>query len=215
MIWSSILGGITGLFGNIVGAFFKYKQGQLDIEKTKLQNAHELEMTKAETEAMVTEAKANIKITEATVEGKVDIEDSKAYLTSQQEGNKNLFDNKWIDGLLNQTGWWKIITLPLASLIATLFGLVDFIRMLIRPSLTVYLVGVTSYITWMAWKIMHTAGVAITSAQAVGIFTSVTDIVVYLTVSCVLWWFGDRRLEKALIQKNLGYKTALDKEVKI
>ena len=34
------------------------------------------------------------------------------------------------------------------------------------------------------------------------IYNEVTSIVVYLTVSCVTWWFGDRRMAKFLMHMN-------------
>lgn len=214
MLIEGLLGTLTGILGNAIGAFFKFKQAKLDIENTKLKNAHEVEMIKAQTEAMVTEAKANIKITQAQVEGAIEIEDSKAFLEAQKQGNKNLFDNKWVDGLLKTEGWWKIITLPLASIISFLFGMVDFIRGLVRPALTIYLCGATSYITYMAWEIMNMNGMALTATQATAIFSDVTSVVLYLTVSAVTFWFGDRQMSKSIMQLK-GVKNNIDKEIKI
>jgi hypothetical protein len=36
------------------------------------------------------------------------------------------------------------------------------------------------------------------------IFDQVTSIVIYLTVSCVTWWFGDRRVAKFLMRLRGG-----------
>lgn len=215
MLLETILGGITGLIGNAVGGWFKLKQKKLDLDIHKLNNKHELDMVTAETKAMIMEAKANIKITQAQVEGAIEIEDAKSYMKSQEEGNKNLFSNKWIDALMKVEGWWKIITLPLASIIAMLFGFVDFLKGLIRPALTVYLCGVTTWITLMAWEIMNMNGVVLTVTEATNIFSDVTSIVTYLTVSCVTWWFGDRRMAKNIMQKQGLDTKKLDDEIKI
>lgn len=202
MLISTILGAITGLLGNVVGGWLKLKNSKLEIENTKIKNQHELDMVKAESDAMILEAKSNIKIEQAKVEGAIEIEDSKAYMQSQKEGNKNLFSNKWIDALLKIEGKWKIITVPIACIVATMFGAVDFLRMLIRPITTIYLCVCTTWITWMAWEIMQKNQVSLSSIQAVTIFSEVTNTVIYLTVSCLLWWYGDRRMEKSLSKMN-------------
>lgn len=215
MLLETIFGGLTGLLGNVVGGWFKYKDRKLQLDIDRMNNKHEVDMVRVETQAMIMEAKANIKVTQAQVEGAIEIEEVKSYMQSQKEGNKSLFSNKWIDALMQVEGWWKIITLPLGSLIATLFGFVDFLRGLIRPALTVYLCGVTTWITLMAWKIMQTSGLSITALQAVDIFNDVTSIVTYLTVSCVTWWFGDRRMAKNIMEmKGLDTKK-MDDEIKI
>ena len=38
------------------------------------------------------------------------------------------------------------------------------------------------------------------------IFDQVTSIIIYLTVSSVTWWFGDRRTAKFLMRLNDGNK---------
>jgi hypothetical protein len=215
MILETILGGLTGLIGNVIGGWFKLKQARLQKEIREGDRAHEVAMVKAETQAMIMEAKANIKITQAQVEGAIDLKDAEAFMQSQTEGNKALFNNKWIDALMATTGWWRIITIPLASLIAFLFGFTDFLRGIIRPTLTVYLCGVTTWVTWMAWEIMKTEGLSLSALQAVNIFNDTTSIVTYLTVSCVTWWFGDRRMAKSIMQMKGADVTKMDDEIKI
>jgi len=215
MLFEAILGGVTGLIGNAVGGWFKLKHAKIELDIHELNNKHDLAMVKAETEAMIMEAKANIKITQAQVEGAIDIKDAEAFMQSQKEGNKALFNNKWIDALMSITGYWRIITLPIASTIAFLFGLTDFLRGMIRPTLTVYLCGVTTWVTWMAWKIMQADGMTLTSLQAVNIFNDTTSIVTYLTVSCVTWWFGDRRMAKSIMQMKGADMNKMDDDINI
>lgn len=215
MLIEGLIGTLTGILGNAVGAFFKYKNAKLSMETVKLNNEHEVKMVAAKTEAMIAQAKANIKVAQATVEGEIEKKDADVAIEAQKQGNQIAFNNKWIDGLLKVEGWWRIITLPLASLIAVLFGLVDFIRGLVRPALTVYLCGVTSYITYMAWKIMNMNGVALTSAQAVAIFNDVTSIALYLTVSCITFWFGDRQMNKYIMTLKGVDTNKMDDEIKL
>ena len=191
MVLETILGGVTGLIGNVISSIMTYKT-------QKLKNQHEQMMMKLETAAMRAEAEANIRITKAQVEGAVELADSQAYMASIHAGNKAMLDEKWVDKLLSIEGRWKFITIPIACLVAILFGFVDWLRGFMRPALTMYLTILTTAITWMAWDIMQKHGMGMTSEQAVAVFNQVVAIVIYLTVSCVTWWFGDRRIAKFL-----------------
>lgn len=215
MLFETIFGGVTGLIGSVVGGIFKYKTMKAQIELKKSEQSHEISMVKAETEAMIMESKANIAITRAQVEGAVDLEDAKAYVASQKAGNKQMFSSAWVEKLFSVKGKWQIITLPLAMLVATLFGFTDFLRGVIRPVLTIYLCGATTWVTHMAWTIMQTHGVGLTALQASEIFIQVISIVTYLTVSCVTWWFGDRRIAKTIMELNGADRTKIDDKIEI
>jgi hypothetical protein len=110
-----------------------------------------------------------------------------------------MFNQKWVDSLFAIEGKWRILTFPIGCFAAVMFGFVDWLRGFMRPALTLYLTGLTTVITWMAWDIMKKYGLeGMTAIEAVAIFNEVITIVVYLTVSCVTWWFGDRRIAKFL-----------------
>jgi hypothetical protein len=197
MIWTTLLGGLTGLIGNVISAIMTYKT-------QKLKNEHDQAMLRLETAAMRAEAEANIRITQAQIEGAVEIADSQAYMASIHHGNKPMLDEKWVDKLLSVEGKWRVITIPVACLVAILFGFVDWLRGFMRPALTLYLTILTTVITWMAWDVMQKHGIgALTAAQAVAVFDQVVTIVIYLTVSCVTWWFGDRRMAKFLSRLHM------------
>jgi len=215
MILETILGGLTGLIGNVVGGIFKFKTAKLEAEMMGLRFSHDLDMVKAETEAMIMEAKANIAVTRAAIEGEVELADAGVYLQSQKEGNKNLFSNKWIDKLMSVEGKWKFITFPVGVLVAFLFGMTDFVKGMIRPSLTVYLAGITTWITFRAWDIMQMENVTVTVSEATKIFNDTTSIVIYLTVSCVTWWFGDRRMSKTIMSLHGADRTKIDDDIVI
>jgi len=210
-----IFGGITGLIGSVVGGIFKYKTMKAQIELKKAEHSHSLQMVKAESDAMIAEARANIAITRAQVEGAVDLEDAKAYVQSQKEGNKQMFSSAWVEKLFSVKGKWQIITLPLAMIVAVLFGFTDFLRGILRPALTIYLCGATTWVTHMAWTIMQANHIGLTSMQASEIFMQVTSIVTYLTVSSVCWWFGDRRIGKTIMELHGADRTKIDDKIEI
>ena len=193
-----ILGGVTGLIGNAFTTFFKYKNAKLDY-------AHKEKMVDLETQAMIKEAEAQIKVTQARIEGEVELANAAAFDTSQQMGNRQLFSEKWVDMIMSNrdrkwTGWFFGL---MGTLIAAGFAFTDWLNGMMRPALTAYLIGGASYITYLAWQIMQAAGLETMSIpQAVGIFQQVTSTMIYLAVSAVTWWFGDRTMSKFLQDKG-------------
>ena len=188
-----ILGGLTGLIGNAFTTWFKYKNAKMEYE-------HKEKMVSLETQAMIQEAQMQIQVTKARIEGEIELADAAAFETSQKVGSKQLFSEKWIDMLMRagEAKWYGFIFKFFGSLIASFFAFVDWLNAMMRPSLTLYLVVASSYITYLAWQIMQTHGIDITADQAVGIFNQVTSTMIYLAVSAVTWWFGDRTMSKFL-----------------
>jgi len=189
-----IFGGITGLVGNAFTTFFKYKN-------IKLEHAHNERMIELETDAMIRESKMQIQVTKARIEGEIELADAAAFDTSQKVGSKQLFSEKWIDMIMKagEGQWFGWFFKTFGMLIASGFAFVDWLNGFMRPALTLYLVGASSYITYLAWIIIQTKGLeTLTTAQAVGIFSQVTSTVIYLAVSSVTWWFGDRTMSKFL-----------------
>ena len=194
-----LLGGLTGLIGNAFTTWFKYKNAKLD-------NEHKEKMVKLETDAMIQESQMQIQVTKSRIEGEVELADAAAFDTSQRTGTKQLFHEKWIEMIMTAgegkkwTGW---IFYLIGTFISAAFALVDWLNAAMRPTLTLYLVGSSTYITYLAWEIMQKAGLeTLSNAQAVGIFNQVTSTMIYLAVSAVTWWFGDRTMSKYLQQKD-------------
>lgn len=206
MPWDIILGGVTGFLGSIVTSIMGYKT-------EKLRGEIKIQTIEAETSAMIEEAKANIAITRAQVEGEIEIADSNAFMKSQEVGNKALFGNKWIDKLLEIGGKWKILTVPVAVLVSVMFGFVDFLRGIMRPLLTIYLCAVSTWVTYKAYELLMLTKSAMTTPEALGIFTSSTSIVMYLTTTVVCWWFGSRQMAKAIMHMDKGDKKPVKDEL--
>jgi len=190
-----ILGGVTGLIGNAFTTWFKYKNA-------KMEHAHKEKMVSLETSAMIQESQMQIQVTKSRIEGEIELADAAAFQTSQKVGSEKLFHEKWIDMIMEagkQSKWTGWIYKILGTLIAAAFAFVDWLNAAMRPTLTLYLVAGSSYITYLAWQIMQSAGLdTMTAVQAVGIFTQVTSTMIYLAVSAVTWWFGDRTMSKFL-----------------
>jgi hypothetical protein len=199
MLFETILGGVTGLVGSLVSSIMNYKT-------MKEKNAHEIALVQAQTAAMKAEAEAQIQVTKAQIEGAIELADAQAYMSAQDSGNEPLFGQNWVDKLLSVTGWLSWVSGPVACLVALMFGFVDWFRGIMRPLLTAYLVGISSYITYLAWEIVKKYGTGMTSGEATAIYQSVIEVILYLTVSCVTWWFGDRTMSKYIMQKGIKTK---------
>jgi len=190
------LGAITGLVGPIITGFTNFKM-------LKAKNAHEIELLNAESKNMLAEAEADVKKTQAKVQGAIEEAETEAFRESIKEGNKALFDKSYMQILMQRklTAW-------IPAVIAFLFGLTDFLRGMARPAITYYLVGASTWITYIAYDILiKTDTESISSEWSADLFEKITLSVIYLTVSCVSWWFGDRRMgkfaEKHLNKRNM------------
>lgn len=197
-MWDVLLGGVTGLIGTIWSGYNQRKIKELEIEDRKAERQHDLKMVEAETAAMVAEAEANIKITEAQIEGAVQLEDARAFTASQAAIGKRSFSNKFMDKLFGTTGWTAYIAQPVGILVCLLFGCVDTVKDMARPAITAYLLGVSTWVTYMAWQVLETGGVTLSATQAETLILNVISTVLYLTSAAVTWWFGDRMAAKGI-----------------
>ena len=99
--------------------------------------------------------------------------------------------------------WYEAVFKFLGMMIASGFAFLDWLRAFMRPALTLYLMGATTWITLLAWKIVTALqGGVMTEESAVAILSQVINTVIYLTVSAVTWWFGDRTMSKFLQQQG-------------
>ena len=189
MLIEGIAGAISGLVGSIVTAVTNYKT-------QKLKNEHDVTMAKIQKESMLAEAKIGMQVTKQQIEGELEKADADIYEENVKLGNSRAISSAAIEKLLEgkKTKW-------IGAFIIFLLGMADAMRSAMRPLLTVYLVGITSWITFEASSILTAKQALISAAMAAGIFTNVTNIVIFLTVSAVTFWFGNRSIEKYM--KNM------------
>jgi len=108
------------------------------------------------------------------------------------------------------------LTIPCAAFIACAFGFADWFKGILRPGLTVYLVAISTWVTYKAYSILSASQSVLSTAQSVAIFNEATNVITYLTISCVTWWFGDRRLSKRYAEMKGGAdRTKIDDDINI
>lgn len=197
-----IFGGVTGLIGTALGQIFKYKT-------EKMNNEHERGMLQLETQAMIQEAEMQIQVTKSRIEGEIELAEISAYEESLKAGREPMFGKQWMDKLLTMPGKMGAVAKFFGVLIAIAFGMVDILRSLMRPVLTLYTMGIASVLTYLAYEMLQKSGGAMTVYQALELYTQAADAIIYLAISAFTWWFGDRMTNKYLQQK--GNKTPAGK----
>jgi len=178
-------GGLTGLAGNLITQIINYLN-------LRAQQQHDLELIRVNTESAVALAKVK-------TEGELDVEEAKAFTESQKaaQAEEPLFKQSYMQYLLQST-WLAWI----GALLAVLFGVVDFVKALIRPVLTIYLLGASTWITVLSYRTVQEAlqvtGQLFPAAEAMDLFQTTVITVLYLTVTAVTWYYSDRRTAKFL-----------------
>jgi len=192
MVLSGLIGVVTGLLGNVVTSF-------TNLKAQRLKNEHEEKLIGLKTTAMVAETEATIRIAKAKITGALDKLEQSTYKTNIEKANQNILEKGVIPKLFdNKSTRW------LGAVLTSLLGLVDVVKGFIRPSLTIYLVILTSWITYYSAEILTAKQALLDVSEASRLFGEVVEIVIYLTVSVVTWWFADRRVAKFLSRLDDG-----------
>lgn len=195
LLTSGGLGALTGLFGSIITAITNFKM-------QKMKNDHDIAKIKAESEAIKIEAEAEIKVTQAETEGQVAIAEVDALKTTYEQAAKPLFEKSYMKILMGNK-WFAW----LGAIIAFLFGFVDFLSKSCRPVLTYYLMACSTWLTLITYDILKKSMGSeniLPVDKAYELFHLVIMTIIFLTVSCVSWWFCDRQTSKFLMRLQDG-----------
>jgi len=173
---SAALGGITGLLGIVAGRFADYFT-------MKQKNAHNLSMRDKDLEVAKVEAEKELSIARDTNNANREIAEAELQEKSYEGDRATYMTPETMKGC---PGWAK-------GMVAFLFAIVDFIRGLTRPGITLYLCVLTTLMYMQMKSIVTASGKqAFTPEDAVKIIWLIVDAVIYLTTVCVTWWFGTR-----------------------
>lgn len=175
-IFSNILsGGATGLLGTIATAW-------VSLKKAKENNRHAESMAELQHKQALAEAEADLKT--AQTEG--EIQQSLANTKAAAEGLAKSYEHDQRRYATGKLGWfargWMVA--------------VDVARGFMRPGLTLYLVILTSLMYWQMLDILGGFEQSVGAGEIMSLVQHITVTVLYLTTTCVAWWFGGRQLEK-------------------
>lgn len=193
MILETILGTVTGLAGTVLTSVLSFKQ-------QKEKNKHDIALLEAQTKASIEEAKAQIQITEVQVAGDIQKIEANAFLETLKQNATPAIDAKVIDRLLSGGSVMRFFGITLSFLM----GLVEFLKGIMRPGLTLYVMILASIITFKAVDIVSANGSLLSVSEAQTLFANSVETIWYLAVTLTTWWFGDRRTAKFSNRLNDG-----------
>lgn len=195
MILETALSALVGLLGTSLTTYSNYKMRQLEIES-------KIRLLEAESKNMIAEAEASIKVAQTTADMKVEVAEANAFRESML-GQQRALPSEWLQTLMTQKGWWRFLTYPIGVLLLLLMGIGDVINHLMRPTLTLYSVGIASWVTYQCWDLLPPSK---DLTQAWAQWKEAASVVMLLAVTMVTWWFGDRRVAKHLMHLKGGKK---------
>lgn len=168
VIGTIVSGGATGLLGaavNTAGEYVKQKQ------------EHKFKLEKIKEERATLEAESKMKIQELQTQG---------VLQTQLREDEVFQKSFSMDKRTYSSGKLKGFHL-------TLMVFVDFFRGIIRPSITTYMVFLTTYMYYAVLQIVGGFEKAIPPEQAISMLQEITQVILYVTTTVVFWWFGVRQ----------------------
>lgn len=177
LVTSILSGGVTGIIGVAVQRIADYKNKELDLKLSAQKFEHERSLRAIDVALMEKEWSGRLRIAET--ESQVAVDSSDALAFSQSFKEPPMYSAKV--RLTAREGW--------------LLVMLDFLRGIVRPGLTIYLCVLTSLIYWHARGLLRAE--ILTQAEALSLVKLVVGTVLYLTTTCILWWFGTRNKQKA------------------
>lgn len=186
-------GGATGLIGVLLQRYFDYKGKQQDLELVRINNEHarllaQMEVEKANRAAEATErvaeaqADAQVRSAELEAQARADEAAARAYVASVESDRATYLDPR----AQSRSAFARVM-----------MTLVDSVRGLIRPVLTLYLVILATVMFYWAQGLVPESGPgALEAAKAAEIVKTIIDTLLYLATTCVVWWFGVRPTAK-------------------
>lgn len=173
LITSAFGGGLTGLIGGAVDKIYEFKTKKLEIEQNREKYAHEVNMRKADAEIMAQEWASRTKVAEIETSAKIDVADAATFSASFNEPVRYSEHN-------TEKQNWLMVGLDVA-------------RGIVRPGLTLYLCVLTTLLYLKAHKLVPSE---IPTDQALLMVSEIQNTIMYLTTTCILWWFGTRNKAK-------------------
>jgi len=174
-------GGITGIIGSAISAFSSYKLKRMEYD-------HVEKMFELNTLQIQAQTDRDIKISQLTIE---QIEASSASIIKQEsyKQDKASYSNNVNYSEYGRAGKY------FGMVVNFLLGIVDFLRGVIRPATTIYF-EVFMFIMWYTLYNMLDGYRGIEISKLTELFHTITVLILYCATTCILWWFGERQLNK-------------------
>lgn len=175
---SILTGGATGILGAAMQLFFQYKTATLQARVDAEKYTHELAMRDKDLALMQAEQAGKFKTAETEAEAAKSVSADQAFAKSLLTEPERYSD---IQHLSKGQQWLLVI--------------LDFVRGIVRPGLTLYLCVLTTYIWWQVRQLLSLE--ELDASAVLNVWQTVVATILYLTTTVVLWWFGTRNRQDA------------------
>lgn len=180
-LWAPLAGGAgTGLLGAVFSQVSDYfKQRQL--------HAHQLKMRELDLREMDAEHKYRVREREIEGAAREAEVDAQALVSSHSSDRATYLS---VLGTL-RSGAAEIVA-------AVAMSLVDLLRGIVRPALTIYLIWQVEQVRAEVRAVLAAAGLdGLDVGQALELYAQVVLMILYLAATALFWWFGTRNKLKA------------------
>lgn len=183
--FSAIFGGITGLVGTYLTKREERLAREQDLKMQQLQNEHELKSKEIDIQIIDKEWEGRNQVAISEGQAREAEADAEAFAESFKLEPKQYSDPE-------KRSWF----------VRFILGILDFVRGLMRPALTIYLCVLTSKIYWTLVEMIEELNLLPTAEQINLTHSLIVNTILYLFTTCVTWWFGTRNKQKPpVVQK--------------
>jgi hypothetical protein len=171
---SILTGGATGLIGIGLQRFFDHLKVKQETEQLKLKFEHERGLRQIDLQIMGEEWKGRVLVATKEGEAAMDVAQSKAFEQTLWKEPDRYSDPKKVS--------------PIANFFLVLL---DVVRGIVRPGLTVYLCWIATQMYEQSRALMAVLDLEDPKVIA-EVYKHLVFTLLYLFVTCVTWWFGTR-----------------------
>ena len=168
-------GGATGILGVVAQRLFDHWKLKQENDRLRLEHPFEIEKRRVDAEIMQQEWAQRTKLAQVEGETAREVADAQAFSASFA-----LEPKRYAEGV--KVGKWGGLMLVL----------VDVLRGIVRPGLTVYLAWIATQLYLDSARLQAQLDAGAQGAQLMQLHQQIVLTLLYLFTTCVLWWFGTR-----------------------
>jgi hypothetical protein len=176
-------GGATGLIGVVAQRAFDAWNKAQDLKRERQQQEFELEKRDKDAAIMAQEWAARTRVAEVEAAGREAVADAQAFSASFSAEPARYAEGARPEGKVGALGWFLEVV-------------VDCVRGIIRPGLTLYLCWIATQMYVESKGTLEALKIVPDPASLVDVHKHIVFTLLYLFTTCVLWWFGTRNHAK-------------------
>jgi len=177
-----LAGGATGILGVVLQRLFDWLHVREQAKQRAADQQFELEKRRIDIEITKSEWEGRVKVAATEADAAKDVAESQAFGASLLKEPERYATGDRPQGALGTLGWF-------------LLALTDVLRGIVRPLLTVYLCALTTYVWWQVRQLLSVED--LDPDRVLDVWKMVVGTILYLTTTCILWWFGTRNKQTA------------------